>query len=556
MSAPSSPSPSLGVPFGRYLIRTRLGRGGMGEVFLADQLGPLGPVRPVALKRLLPTHTDNTQVVQLFFEEMATAAQLSHPNIAVTYDFGEVEGVYFIAMEYVDGLPLDQLIRNLGCLPVPAVVAITQALSEALQYAHDRKAAGQPAPVVHQDVTPHNVIVSRDGQTKLLDFGIARTEAVAQQGRLRAKVRYAAPEQLRGAPPDRRFDVWGLGVTMYQALSGRLPFPQKEFGPRLAAAEAGRFIALGEAQPEAASLEHIIHKALHPDPQERFRSVESLCAAVLQVHPLSISEGQEHLSQLVAQVSSAPRHLDGGELTSTGVQVPAPITPSLPAPPPDGEFVDDGPTRVTRAHGAASPPAPAAPPRRPFAVVATGLLVGAALVTGLRLVTAPEAEAPVSQVKLQTEPALRVAEPPIGPPESAVTATRADGAQESAPPSRRAAAVVAAPPPPQKRAGARRVSHRRPAPRPAEVPAGPVVSERALGLVSVRTVPWARVFLDGQSVGEGVIARRPVAAGPHALRLEPGEGEHTAKTLSINVTPGETTRVFFDFETQELRIAP
>ncbi|MCA9554909.1 MAG: serine/threonine protein kinase, partial [Myxococcales bacterium] len=224
-----------GVPFGKYVIRTRLGQGGMGEVFLADQLGPLGPVRPVALKRLLPKHTHDPHVVRMFLEEMGVAAQLSHPHIVVTYDFGELDGAYFLAMEYVDGLALDRLVAEQGPLPLDAVVTLGRHIASALQHAHERVSAGAPTPVVHQDVTPHNILVSRAGDAKLLDFGIARTEAAALGERVHAKVRYAAPEQLRRAPPDRRFDVWGLGVTLYQALTGRLPFPQADLPSRVRA---------------------------------------------------------------------------------------------------------------------------------------------------------------------------------------------------------------------------------------------------------------------------------------------------------------------------------
>ncbi|MCB9648634.1 MAG: serine/threonine protein kinase [Deltaproteobacteria bacterium] len=165
----------------------------------------------MALKRLLPKHTHDPHVVRMFLEEMGVAAQLSHPHIVVTYDFGELDGAYFLAMEYVDGLALDRLVAEQGPLPLDAVVTLGRHIASALQHAHERVSAGAPTPVVHQDVTPHNILVSRAGDAKLLDFGIARTEAAALGERVHAKVRYAAPEQLRRAPPDRRFDVWGLG---------------------------------------------------------------------------------------------------------------------------------------------------------------------------------------------------------------------------------------------------------------------------------------------------------------------------------------------------------
>jgi len=571
----SSPPAAVGVPFGRYIIRARLGRGGMGEVFLADQLGPLGPVRPVALKRLLPVHSDNAQLVQLFLQEMATAAQLSHPNIAVTYDFGEVDGVYFIAMEYVDGLPLNQLIQGLGPLPLSAGVALGQALGQALKYAHDRQAGGTATPVVHQDVTPHNVLVSRQGQAKLLDFGIAKTEAAVRQGSLRAKVRYAAPEQLRGAPPDRRFDIWGLGVTLYQALTGRLPFPQKDLSARLQASERGHFVALGEAAPHAKPLESLVHNALSPKPDDRFATVEAFMHALEQTHELSADEGQRGLSELVAQVSVAPPHLDGGELTATGAAVAA-GPPSLEPSPAPG-FADDGPTRITtRTQPIAAPQGPATehasaqPARRSRSaaiVVLLGLMVGALLVAGIKLSGTPE---PAPHVIASTEVKARLQGSELGaasrppPLESVVvtatpsgpaaptetTAAPGDAPTDGSPKAQ--APAEKAPKATRTRRSKRPQIRRRPTP---SKPTPPKDSPQSgLGLLSVRTVPWARVYVDGRALGEGVIARRPIAAGTHRLKLEAGEGEHAPKELAVQIIAGQTTRVFFKFDTQQLKV--
>lgn len=600
MSSPSPPPPPVGVPFGRYVIRTRLGRGGMGEVFLADQLGPLGPVRPVALKRLLPRHTDDPQVVRLFLEEMGTAAQLSHPDIAVTYDFGEVDGVYFLAMEYVDGLPLDQLLSAKGRLPPDPVVAVGLAVCRALAHAHGRRAAGAPAPVVHQDVSPHNVIVARDGAAKLLDFGIARTEAAARQGSLRAKVRYAAPEQLRGAAPDRRFDVWGLGVTLYQALTGRLPFPQAELAERLRASERGAYPAVAEVCPEAAHLSGVVARALAPDPQDRFQSADEMRAALVAAHPLEGEAARACLAELVSDVSVAPAHLDGGEPTSTGVAAYGSVTPAgsdaAPSPPaepdaPAPTFRDDGPTRVTRRRAAPLSPPDRAPPRpRAWPIVAAGLTLGAALVVALRMVSSPSGEAPSLDAG-----GARIAARGARDVEARRAASNAAGVDAASEPAQPEAVEEAAaapraeaptPPPDAPRAPKREASRRRRPRAPSEEPRAPEPATRArptqkrppaqpsakspgssestdltppragLGLLSVRTVPWSRVSVDGRPLGEGVIARRPLEAGAHDLRLDAGEGGHAPKELRIEIRRGETTRVFFDFARGELRVTP
>ncbi len=559
--------PPVGVPFGRYVIRTRLGRGGMGEVFLADQLGPLGPVRPVALKRLLPSQTDDPQVVRLFLEEMATAAQLSHPNIAVTYDFGEVEGVYFIAMEYVDGLPLDQLLRSSGPLPTDAVAGVAIGITQALQYAHERRSAGAPASVIHQDVTPHNIIVSREGECKLLDFGIAKTEAAARQGKLRAKVRYAAPEQLRGALPDRRFDIWSLGITMYLALSGKLPFPQKEMADRLAAAEAGAFTPLQEAVPHAAALAPVINRALSAEPDARFASAEAMGEALLAALPMPPERQRQCLRALVAEASCAPADMDGGELTSTGVAAsgtglaaqnaseallePAAATKTTPLP-----FKDDAPTRLTTETAAVAMstlPTPKQTKDRPWAVVIVGLLLGAVVVGGLRLSEPPSAEVHIVQPELpKVEPRVSSESTlaPDAPSVEAIPPTPKPSSPATAKVVRRRKPLRRAPK--KARTKAARVPQSKPAPNPVAKPK----PRPATGHLSVRTVPWGRVFVDGRRLGEGVIARRPLSAGRHDLRLEAGEGQHSDHSVTIQIVGGVTTRVFYNFDTAERRITP
>src|SRR5262249_25660430 len=160
---------------------------------------------------MLPQFASDESALVLFLDEMAIAAQLNHPNIATTYDFGEIEGSYFLAMEYVEGLTLQAVVQKLGPLPVPEVVALARRTADALAYAHALKIPGREIiPVVHSDVSPQNIMISAQGAVKLLDFGVARAEAAVQKGPGRGKVSYAAPEQMRCRPPDRRFDLWSL----------------------------------------------------------------------------------------------------------------------------------------------------------------------------------------------------------------------------------------------------------------------------------------------------------------------------------------------------------
>jgi serine/threonine-protein kinase len=306
-----------GVPFGRYLIRKRLAKGGMGEVFLADQLGPLGPVRPVALKRMLPRLARDAHSGRRFLDEMATAAQLNHPNIATTYDFGEVEGAYFIAMEFIDGLSLADLIKQLGPLPVGAALAIAARVAGALAYAHGRRTPeGEPAPVVHRDVSPHNVMISSAGAVKLLDFGIARGEAETQAGRLEGKIAYAAPEQLQGARPDRRADLWALGVVLYEALTGARPFVGETALQVVVAAVEGRYQPLAERRMEARPAAQVVERALAAEPSARWSTAEEFRAACAFAMAGLEFEGDGELASLIAAAGGPKKSALGTETIS------------------------------------------------------------------------------------------------------------------------------------------------------------------------------------------------------------------------------------------------
>ncbi len=244
----------------------------MGEVFLADQLGPLGPVRSVALKRMRPSLVHDAQLARRFLQEMRIAARLHHPHVAETHDFGEVDGVYFLAMEYIEGASLDVVLAD-GALPLAPALLIAQRIAEALAHAHS-----QTPPVVHQDVSPANIMLGHDGQVKLLDFGIAATER-ATQALLRVKAPYAAPEQLLGRPPERRFDLWALGVVLYEMLTGQRPFA----GPTAAEVldEIGRraVLPVEALAPQAAEVSPLIRQALDPIPARRWASARSFATA-------------------------------------------------------------------------------------------------------------------------------------------------------------------------------------------------------------------------------------------------------------------------------------
>ncbi len=221
----------------RYRLLRRLGRGGMAEVFLARAEGPGGFQKELVIKRILPQMAEQPEFVELFLNEARLAALLNHPNIVQLFELGRDASTYFIAMELVDGPNLRQLMKGAVSarrpLPATAAARIAALACEGLAYAHELVSGGVALGIVHRDVSPENILVSRSGSVKVVDFGIASAataSGVARQrhghghGHGHGKLHYMAPEQLRGELADRRADVFALGVVLFELLTGVLPF--------------------------------------------------------------------------------------------------------------------------------------------------------------------------------------------------------------------------------------------------------------------------------------------------------------------------------------------
>lgn len=213
----------------RYLSLFGVGRGGMGLIEVALARGPQGFERIVALKRLLPEATRERRHADMFLREARLAAQLQHPNVVHAFDFGELGGEYFLAMEYIEGETLARVVDvasrpGRGVDPVLAAHILALAC-DGLHAAHELcDTKGTPLNVVHRDVSPNNVMVSYEGQVKLLDFGVAKIDALeslTKTGEIKGKTRYMSPEQAMGDPLDRRSDLYSVGALLYECLTGR-----------------------------------------------------------------------------------------------------------------------------------------------------------------------------------------------------------------------------------------------------------------------------------------------------------------------------------------------
>ena len=278
------------VVLGSYELVERIGEGGMAEVWKARARGAAGFEKLVVIKRVLPALTAKPGFAELLVREAKISARLSHPNIAQVFELGEEGGAHYIAMEYVHGKDLGQAmtVRTTGIegLSVPLRVWIVSVVAKALEHAHTRRGDdGRPLQIVHRDVSPQNVLLSYDGAVKVADFGIARAD---EQGlgrgedpkMLRGKYAYMSPEQARGEPLDRRSDVFGVGVVLFELLTGQRLFRGKTSQETLALVRRTHVPPLGPLGIEP-SLHPVLLRALAADREQRTPSAGALAKELI-----------------------------------------------------------------------------------------------------------------------------------------------------------------------------------------------------------------------------------------------------------------------------------
>lgn len=228
---PTPPGPIAetmdGSEIGPYRLREKIAQGGMAELYMADYVREDGFRRAMAVKRVLPHLAENQDFINMFIREARLAALLQHPNIVQIFDFGKIQNAYFIAMEYIDGMNLGQIMARLRTgLPVNTAIFVAIKISLGLDYSHKRQDddSGQPLGIVHRDISPQNILVSYQGEVKISDFGIskANTEpSLTQAGVIKGKLSYLSPEQALGQVVDHQSDIYALGLVLYEILTAR-----------------------------------------------------------------------------------------------------------------------------------------------------------------------------------------------------------------------------------------------------------------------------------------------------------------------------------------------
>lgn len=312
-TAPASDQP---LSVGKFRLIASLGQGGMADVYLAVASGVGGFNKLQVLKRLRPDRAEEQGIIEMFLDEARLAAQLNHPNVVSTLEVCEDGQDFFMVMEYLDGTPFNRLLSKAKSTPAPPGVLL-KIIAEALlglHYAHElHNYDGQPLNIVHRDVSPHNIFVTFDGHTKVLDFGIAKAASHMVQtaaGMVKGKIGYMSPEQVRLEKVDRRADVFAMGLVLAEALTSKRfweGMPDLEILDQLNSGNIDRLEHVKKLLP-GGQLEKIVEKSLASNREDRYPSAAAMCADIEDyLRASKIRVTNEDISKFVHQLFGEKR---------------------------------------------------------------------------------------------------------------------------------------------------------------------------------------------------------------------------------------------------------
>lgn len=541
--------------FGRYQLVRRVGAGGMAEVFEARLEAGDGFEKTLALKRILPHLTTDSDLISMFRDEVRLMVRLSHPNIVQTFDFGRIGESYFLAMEFVEGRDLRSIlarsVQRGAKIPLPFALHVAAEVLKGLEYAHDRTdPQGRPMGLVHRDATPSNILVSYEGAVKIVDFGIAKTldsrESQTKLGYVKGKASYLAPEQLAsGGPIDARVDIFTIGVVLWEMLVGRKLFAADN--------ELGAIHAILQTPIDAPSkvdpaippdIDAAVLKALERDPGHRFQSAGEMAEELALLYRRHGGRAAAtHHGRWVKRLFPEKTTVDsekGAALPDEPLRDDSQPTMAIPGlSPPSGwnsqlpaalEFSHDS-TRLSQSSPSrtAEPsqqpealPAPLGEPEGPRGaaakrpVVFAGVLLSLALGVGFALRTdftdQPESDVqPSPTVSAVSVAPFVIASVPSVAPASPIAVTTPSPAPRS---KQRPSATLT--------------------PRTM-----PVVASAAVGTLNLNSTPWGDIFIDGKPLGRQTPAfglRLP--AGEHEIRIVNPIQKSEAR-LKVHVESGQ-----------------
>lgn len=488
------------IPFGRYQLIRRLGHGGFAAVYLALEASASGKPRAVVVKRLHEHLSLDARSREAFLDEARLVLGLNHPNIVTALDFGSIEGRPFLAMEYLVGADLDRVVERLRTqnerLKPELVMQIGSDVLEGLAYLHERRdASGRPAPIVHRDISPHNVFVTEAGTVKLLDFGIAKARARAIEtttGVVKGKFAYMSPEQAHGEPVEPAADVWSAGVLLWEMFAGQRLFEASSAFSTLASSMTAPIPRLDTVADVPERLASVIEKALSRAPEQRFQNARELLIALREASPYP--EGDR------GQVAALVQGLFGDVLTRAREES-------------ERRLIQNAPSREERSA------------RLLWAISgsALALSVSAALVA----IYLPSKQVPPETNANGARPAQRE------------NMASAEAPMEKAP----APPVPKEAPAPDEKPGQTAPSEGS-LPEERSAPPRAAKKERArdevrTGYLSLVSEPWSEVSLGTKHLGTTPLVRLELPVGRHTLTLRnPPSGRETK--LVIDIKPGET----------------
>lgn len=566
--------------FGKYEIQHRLAVGGMGEVFSASQKGVPGFERPVILKSLLPDLALQEGFIEQFLDEARVAATLNHPNVVSIYEVGQWNGTYYLAMEYIRGRNLSQLMRRAveAQLDLPQLVAARIIRDAALGLDHAHRAAdasGAPLHIVHRDISPQNIMVRDDGLTKVVDFGIARATNRATRtatGALKGKLAYMAPEQVLDQNVGPAVDQFALGIVLWEMLAHRRLFKADRDIDIARKVLEEPIVPPSSLRPISPALEAVVMRMLERDVSRRFPSCAEVAQAldtVLTAESSAASSPKDFMRQLgTDDLVLNPRPSAGSEKNF--------VIALKQAPPPLGP----APTRT-----GASPPQP--PTRRRSGLLAVVGVVGLAVVLGAGVMLAFDGPTSTTAPEVGVSPVVAVSAPAPAPP--VVRPTVAPPVEPDAPVATGRLRISSTPAQASVRLDGRLLG---PTPQEVEVTAGqphylaiersgyqrveeeltvdggearevtirlkalegrpkatppPVATNAAPGFLSVETEPWTKVSVDGEPLGSTPLFKKRLAAGRHELVFI-NEGANVSEKRVVTIEPGETKKLMLSFK--------
>ena len=560
----------LNQQWGKYRIKRLIARGGMAEVFEAEIRGPAGFAKPVCLKRVRPELSSNPAFVTMFQTEARIAAMLHHVNIVEVFDFDRHGEELFLVMELVDGWDVKAIVKQAKksglTLPLPLVAYVADCLLAALEHAHSRERSGAQQPVIHRDVSPHNILFSKDGNVKLADFGIAKSKGISaatQVGVIKGKLAYLSPEQISGEPVTTASDLFGLGLVLVEMITGeRLLKVTNDAGfvHRLQRFEFSPISGM------SAPFNQLLRGLLARRPEDRFSTAKRAREALGQVPgvPFTPAQAADFVGGLMAPLGS-PRRIHetrmAPTMAETAVMPPGVIQPPVSST--ERPRCAGGPatTRVARRDQRL--------PRRPrYGKLVLGMSIATALFVGIVAVAkrdaSPRAVVPVSErerARIDTDGLMEIAKVPSAGitsdnPASVASAMDApavtipiieDSETTATPPLTSVEPAVSkhrkagSLPLPSPRAAAPLSSPEMNNTIPSAEPRQPSIPPKP-GFIEVNVRPWARVMLDGRPIGTTPLQGHVSTPGRHRLVLE-NAPLGFREEISVEVNSGKVTSV-------------